>query len=203
MAKQLKHGTEKRESRDAKVAGRLAEWLNESGDVKAKNRVLSLLRDIHTICDTPLEEVVEDGELVDRFIPKSEKEYRAAGLRIFQTFKKYKFYPMVWAWGDSLVCQWAPLSGPAGKFKKHWPPLFEEGYTENEAIYEITWLMPKAIAGLRQCSCGKWFFKKFSHQRFCSVKCREREFRSTDEWKAYRREKAREYYWLQKNKNVK
>jgi hypothetical protein len=53
------------------------------------------------------------------------------------------------------------------------------------------------------CGCGTYFFRRFSHQRFCSEVCRLKEFRSSEKWKAHRRAKARDYYWMHKNKNTK
>jgi hypothetical protein len=52
-------------------------------------------------------------------------------------------------------------------------------------------------------ACEKWFFRKFSHQRFCSESCRMGNYRQSDSWKAYKRDKAREYYWLHKLGKVK
>jgi hypothetical protein len=51
--------------------------------------------------------------------------------------------------------------------------------------------------------CKEWFFRRVDGQRFHSARCREGAFKSTPQWKAYRREKAREYYRLQQHKNVK
>jgi hypothetical protein len=57
---------------------------------------------------------------------------------------------------------------------------------------------------VRRCNhCKKWLFARFPHQSCCSAYCRERFFRSSERWKANRRKKAKEYYWLHKNKNVK
>ena len=57
---------------------------------------------------------------------------------------------------------------------------------------------------VRRCShCQKWIFARFPHQSCCSAYCRERLFRSSEQWKAKRRKKAKEYYWLHRNKNVK
>lgn len=65
-----------------------------------------------------------------------------------------------------------------------------------------------ALAGVvnrvRRCNhCRKWILARFPHQLCCSAYCRERLFRSSDVWKAKRRRKAKEYYWLHKNKNTK
>lgn len=57
---------------------------------------------------------------------------------------------------------------------------------------------------VRRCNhCKKWIFARFPHQVCCSAYCRERLFRSSEHWKAKRRKKAKEYYWLHRNKNVK
>jgi hypothetical protein len=130
--------------------------------------------------------------------PKFQKIYR----RVNRRFRSYTFFPMVWPFGPSFAKQWAPISGPDGKFKGSWPPV-GPGCTDNQVIQELTWLMPRDINRIRECECGRWLFARFSHQRFCSARCRERAFKSSPEWKEYRRTKAREYYWLHKTKNTK
>lgn len=51
---------------------------------------------------------------------------------------------------------------------------------------------------LQTCACGKWYFAKFSHQRFCSTECRVKFWESSDERKEQKRKKAREYYEFHK-----
>jgi hypothetical protein len=51
---------------------------------------------------------------------------------------------------------------------------------------------------MRTCTCGKWYFARFSHQRFCSVGCRERFWEASEERKTQKREKARENYLYRK-----
>jgi len=48
------------------------------------------------------------------------------------------------------------------------------------------------------CACGKIFFRRFKHQRFCSEKCRIAAFRSSDEARRRRNEYARELYHAKK-----
>jgi len=62
------------------------------------------------------------------------------------------------------------------------------------------------LARLARCEysrCRKWFFQRVEEQKFHSAKCRERAFKSTPEWKAYRAKKARDYYRLHRDKNTK
>ena len=40
----------------------------------------------------------------------------------------------------------------------------------------------------RRWGCGKWFYAKFSHQKFCSDVCQLRIYKASPEWKAYRRD---------------
>lgn len=48
---------------------------------------------------------------------------------------------------------------------------------------------------VQQClKCETWFFARFRHQRFCSVKCQQSHYKSSEAWKAHRREWARVYY---------
>lgn len=75
-----------------------------------------------------------------------------------------------------------------------------------EAIWELVQLAGMGLARrLRQCShCNKWFFAHFDHQTHCpGGDCRIADFRKSEKWKAYRRKKSREYYWLRLKKNVK
>jgi len=98
--------------------------------------------------------------------------------------------------------RWTPISGPEGRFKRRWPPVAGE-YDDVQAVYELTWNNGDGLTKVRECSCGRWFFVKFSHQKFCSARCRDKANKSSPQWKEYRRKKAREYYWLHKNRNVK
>ena len=200
MASAQRHGTEpKREFSNERTANRMVDWLNAPSDDPARNRIRGLLRDLHFLAES-WEEVEDDGPAA-RIREDRLEQFNRVHRRVSLLFRRYKFYPMVWPWGPGFVQQWAPVSGPDGKFTGKWPPT--DGYSDNQAIFELTWLMPRDVTKIRQCSCGRWLFARFSHQRFCSAKCREREFKSSPEWKEYRRQKAREYYRLHKSGKVK
>jgi hypothetical protein len=53
------------------------------------------------------------------------------------------------------------------------------------------------------CICGTYFFQKFSHQKFCSEKCRVKWNLSSENSREYRRRKQRDYYHLHKSGKVK
>jgi ribosomal protein S27AE len=51
------------------------------------------------------------------------------------------------------------------------------------------------IDRVRKCPrCGKWFFARFRHQRFCQLKCQQKHFRESEAWKEHRRRWMRDYY---------
>jgi len=53
------------------------------------------------------------------------------------------------------------------------------------------------------CECGRWFFAKFKHQRFCSIRCRKRHHERSEDFKAARRLYMRRYYRLKVSGKVK
>jgi hypothetical protein len=114
--------------------------------------------------------------------------------------RRYKYYPMLFPLCPVMRLHWFPAIGIKGKYKYGWPVE----YDDVNAVFDLAQLAQMDLLDrIKKCSCGHWMFARFSHQRFCSVRCREREFRSSPEWKEYRRKKAREYYRLHKNKNTK
>jgi hypothetical protein len=59
------------------------------------------------------------------------------------------------------------------------------------------------ICTITRCPCGKFVFQRFSHQRFCSQKCRIADYRSSEEFRIGRNKRQRELYQLHKKNNVK
>jgi len=51
---------------------------------------------------------------------------------------------------------------------------------------------------IQTCECGKWYFRRFTHQKFCSPECRIRSLESSDERKEQKRQRARENYLYKK-----
>ncbi len=54
-----------------------------------------------------------------------------------------------------------------------------------------------------RCRCEKFYFRRFSHQRFCSTKCRLADSRDSDDARKKRNEYARKLYQLKKSGKVK
>jgi hypothetical protein len=124
------------------------------------------------------------------------KKKKSASQELKRRLRHYTFYPQFFPLGKLLSFAWMSTR------PDH--PDASEGYDDVSAIADLAKLAEKDLLGhLRECLCGRWIWARFSHQRFCSAKCREREFRSSEKWKEHRRQKAREYYRLHKSGKVK
>jgi hypothetical protein len=70
---------------------------------------------------------------------------------------------------------------------------------ESQAVHAIVRLTQQNILHrLQLCACGLWYFLKFSHQKFCSAKCRTDFWESSEERKEQKRERARSNYIYRK-----
>jgi hypothetical protein len=96
-----------------------------------------------------------------------------------------------------------PRPGPGRKWKKHYEiPGGQMG--EIGALFNSLELIKSGlIAKIAGCRCGKFYFRKFAHQRFCSQKCKLAEFRTNEEVRTKRNEYARRLYHLHKSGKVK
>jgi hypothetical protein len=95
-----------------------------------------------------------------------------------------------------------PQAG-VGKWKKHYElPGGQMG--EIGALFNTLELIKSGlISKIAVCRCGKFYFKKFAHQRFCSQKCKLAEFRTNEVVREKRNEYARKLYHLHKTGKVK
>ena len=91
------------------------------------------------------------------------------------------------------------MPGPNGWSRIHtyfdrWPggKPKDEGYMA--AIFVLDAAYQGFLRQISKCSqCGKWFVMKRDDQRFCSGKCREKEFRSSDAGRMKRANYMRQY----------
>jgi len=55
-------------------------------------------------------------------------------------------------------------------------------------------LRPLYVLGIRRCPfCGKKFYRRKGNQKFCSRQCQLAHYKSSDEWRAHRRDWTRKY----------
>lgn len=178
------------------------DWLNAPIDDPGRQRFRELLRNVRVTVSNWVEQIDEDDGLPVLAYVGSIPQYKRAQRKMISLLKRYRFIPLMYGRAGRIWYQWTPISGPDGRFKRRWPPT--DGKCDDvQAVYQLMGLaFGRGADRIRECDCGKWFFARFSHQRFCSTKCREKAFRSSPEWKDYRRRKAREYYWLHKSGKV-
>jgi hypothetical protein len=97
----------------------------------------------------------------------------------------------------------APHPGPGRKWKKHYQIPGGQMGEIGALLNALELIKSGLISKIAGCRCGKFYFKKFAHQRFCSQKCKLTEFRANEEVRAKRNEYARKLYHLHKTGNVK
>jgi hypothetical protein len=198
MSKQQSHGTGLRLEREysgQEEAKPLLEWLNQPAKDRGRQRVREILEVFSHL---------QKGWTVDRSKDSVRAYYTGQDHtksieRLQKLLQEYKYFPMFFPLGSISQSHWFPV--PRGNKYSHGWAI---DYDDSNAVLDMAQLADADLLNrLKKCICGRWMFARFSHQRFCSVKCREKEFRSSPEWKAYRRKKAREYYQLHKSGKVK
>jgi hypothetical protein len=162
---------------------------------KEQRRVIELLRLYHQ-SSIEWENLVRNRNRTDLTANSSTNNLAtkaSAHWTLERRLRRYTFYPRFYPLGKALSFAWQPAR-----------PDQPESYGEISAIADLAKLAEKDLLGhLKECCCGRWIWARFSHQRFCSAKCREHDFRSSERWKEHRRQKAREYYRLHKSGKVK
>jgi hypothetical protein len=176
-------------------------WLNEPQDDPGRRRIRQLLRSIQILANNWVEVIDEDDGATALAHRGDAKEYKKAYKDAFTLLRRYRFSPLLFPFAYRMICQWTPIAGPAGHYRGQWPPIGP--YTEYSAVIELTWNFGENLAKVKECFCGRWFFLRFAHKKFCSSKCRDKANKTLPQAREYRRKKAREYYWLHKNKNTK
>jgi hypothetical protein len=75
---------------------------------------------------------------------------------------------------------------------------------ESVAIHNAIELAKRGLLQrIVSCECGRWFFAKFQHQKFCSARCRKRHHEGSETFRAARRAYMRRYYRLKVSGKVK
>jgi hypothetical protein len=206
-------------------AGALVRWLNCSPDEQGKERikrVIALYRELrlHALSTNTAKCKWTGGKWVIRETPETRKgdALRAAldeVLQYCQTMPSVIFEITSDArdYKYTLYVASVPVAGTA--FDRHMKtaariPVELETIVksalpggEAQAI-ELTLelLRTGGISSIHQCRRGTFVFQRFSHQRFCSQRCRIAEYRASDEFRVARNSRQRELYHLHKNPNI-
>jgi hypothetical protein len=181
----------------------LVRWLNECKDQQAQKRIRCLVDAVFLMvsaaCDLPNGADYEDDP-DGWFRHTSVRKFRACESRVRRLLKPYRAVPWVMAWkaheahAVKTFFSWSAID--------RWSSV-RHGLSEFGAVLSIMRIGPEQLFRVYFCRCGKALFQRFAHQKFCSDACRIRFYSDDPKWKIYRATKAREYYQLHKNKNIK
>jgi hypothetical protein len=219
MVKRRSHVTEsKRTFSGESECVALVGWLNAGDSTKEKARVIEIIDNFQFL---RVKETQRRDELPRRKFNRSDFDDLCDAVnKLYHRLSRYSFHPFFVPQGAGVGVHWMPHGRRKYMQTEKKVPLYgllpgsagvagsmlnrEFSYDDTDAVFHLARLAEQGLLDrLKRCRCGRWMFARFSHQRFCSSKCREQEFRSSSDWKEHRRKKAREYYWLHKTKNTK
>jgi len=139
------------------------------GEARTRKRIDRLIRDMNASAEIFIRTGKPDTELADRI----DRELARYPLRVQQVHVEDQ-----------------------GKYKTLAEPKWTFGWTSTgaraaEMIFAIVRLGERGLLGrVRNCTrCGRWFYAKFNHQRFCGKKCQILHYQTSEEWKSRRRER--------------
>jgi hypothetical protein len=102
------------------------------------------------------------------------------------------------------------LKAIPNKWEINWRMVGHMDPLQGLALIRLLHLAEKGALGrVRKCTCGRWFYARFEHQRFHAAKCQQEAFRRDPDWKRYRarymrelrhEKKSREQKWLRASK---
>jgi hypothetical protein len=164
-------------------------WLNRTGGTKS---LLALL-----------DQAKHLGRRPDLFsLPPDGPEHNKA-FHVFRKFQRnliqFRFRPFVSLYsGTEWEFAWECRRG-SGTWE-----FADDPRTEAAALFNLLRLAEAGkLRRVRRCDCGKWLVARRSDQEFCSTRCRQRAFATTEKFKKRRREYMRKYYRLKMSGKVK
>jgi len=176
----------------------LIAWIEKHRDRPTGMRIQALLREMGQIVECmqkPEFGYSQSGVPVSVRMAKSpelsalrEKLGRSVNRRL----RRYRLWPELLLLGSTeSPDRWVPRWHAEGERSR--TPNSE---TEADAVLRVLLLAQNGnIHRVRECvDCGGWFYARFSHARFCSNKCQQRNYRQSPEWRKHRNEYMRDYY---------
>jgi hypothetical protein len=176
----------------------LATFLNETR-TKSGKRIIQILEQMLELEEitSPIKGVVWADLSLKKSDPKRfnllwEIEKKNAYLK--RELGRYRFIPcaeVIVGGGGVGASEWGAYWRWSGKkYEKHLRMTAGEALQVMLKLTQIGYLNR-----LRHCAhCGKWLYARFRHQSFCSVKCQQKQYAQSEEWKTHRRAYMRRYY---------
>jgi hypothetical protein len=199
----------------------LVEWLNGRKEAASKDRVIQLLRDIHSFYGlselgesytsfpshpfTMARMLLAKGIRAEAPITKLSKRVRQTireHSRLYRDINRrlssYSFIPIFGQPTElGWLVDWLPITHPSLDFLPRAGQQKKSRVHVNEslavlAIVELSKL--GTVTRVRDCrQCGRWFFARFRHQKFCNASCQQTFYWKSDAGRASRRDYMRRY----------
>jgi len=197
---------EKRLYWGAELSRLLILWLNSTKGT-ARNKRVSVLLALIDRCTTALAEVgkqdpqgegrvwwegrgIRGGSRLQAAFGSN--EVKRAMEPVEAALRRYTFRAeLAYCYANRLLFDWIPAKGNWLKGADHiGGPSRDEThfvFTETHAVARIVELCHEGLIDrVRLCACGMWFYAKFSHQKFHSTTCQQKDYRASPVWKAHR-----------------
>jgi hypothetical protein len=176
----------------------LIPWLEKNRTKAAGKRVADLLRDMGAAQGMvqPNWGIDAQGggmtcELRKGAVDPSFTRFQQQVASINRRLSRYRLYPEVWFGAldnpSSWQVSWRPSRQQRG------PSQVVD--SESAAVGLLLNLARQGVVHrVREClNCGRWFFARFEHSKFCQRKCQLKHYQSDPKWKTHRREWMRGY----------
>lgn len=179
-------------------------WLNASKEHAGKKRIIELLQTANELATLTTPGQLPTLHLLTwkpkgtRAQLKNLRKSDTVARRLRRQLSRYKVYPEV-------------SPGWNGVWRQHWKALTRtselpitvsaQGDTETYSFCEedvVLRILELAKQGnlhrIRKCRyCGNWFFARVLHGNYCQRKCQQANFRTTEQFRAYRCKYMRRY----------
>ena len=180
-------------------------WLNETGEKKARQRLLCLIETAQQLAEFKPSEGFPSARLNPNrpglVGTKVQFANRRKASKLARTFNGllsgYKMFPRLkTSSASSLKVSWMRTRNRHRLNIGIWAGgnYDEIIFGEGDAVASVLRIAEAGyILRLRKCACGRWFYARFQRRRFCGMPCQQRDFRRSEEFRAYRRAYMRDY----------
>ena len=189
----------------------LIEWLNGTKGSLANKRVVDLIETFRELAEAQSAEFPRA-----RLVPQSKLRATAAQLANVRKFmvvrrklksqlKRYWFQPeQEWTSRGSWIVSWRHSNKAGGIYITVSQQGDDVPVNEGDAVLNLFRLGEQGYFDrIQECQlCGKWLFARFKHQAYCSTKCQQQAYKSSEAWKQHRRDWMRGYRKLKSSGKV-
>jgi len=176
----------------------LPKFLNETKTAYGR-RIVNILEQMIEIesMTRPLQGIVWPAVELKRTDPKKFQQLWEVSKKtafLERELAKYRFRPRaeVMVGGEGGASQWVTMWTAVSR--KGWEKHLRMPATQAlELILKLTEM--GRLTRLRRCgNCGRWLYARIRHQNFCSLKCQQKNYAKSPEWKVHRRAYMRKRY---------